>query len=95
MPIRKEEWQSGSKLDTFEKQMLSFLKKNQDSAFTLYEIVKGLGYKIEIRDFGSFVDGVAGYWLFQNAIANLVKEGNVEARNIKCPSGDQVYYKVT
>jgi hypothetical protein len=65
------------------KNRLPFLRKNQDSAFTLPEIVTGLGYSIEIRDFGSFVGGVAGYWLFQNAIENLVKEETVEARKIK------------
>ena len=40
---------------------MSFLRTNQDSAFTLSEIVTGLGYVIEINDFGSFVSGVAGY----------------------------------
>jgi hypothetical protein len=95
MPIGIEEWNSGIKLDTFEKQILSFLRKNQDSAFTLPEIVTGLGYSIEIRDFGSFVGGVAGYWLFQNAIENLVKEGTVEARKIKQLGEEQTYYKST
>jgi hypothetical protein len=95
MPIGNEEWNSGSKSDTFEKQILSFLRKNQDNAYTLPEIVSALGYSIEIRDFGSFVGGVAGYWLFQNAIENLVKEGSLEARKIKQNTGEQTYYKVT
>jgi hypothetical protein len=42
---------------------------------------------------GSFVGGVAGYWLFQNAIENLVKQGTVEAKEIKQPSGKQIYYR--
>jgi hypothetical protein len=95
MPISKEEWNLGSKYDTFEKQLLSFLRKNQDAAYTLPEIVSALGYKIEIRDLGSFVGGVAGFWLFQNAIENLVKEGTVEARKITKNSGEQTYYKAT
>ena len=65
MPIGKEEWNLGSKYDTFEKQLLSFLRKNQDAAYTLPEIVNALGYKIEIRDLGSFVGGVAGFWLLK------------------------------
>jgi hypothetical protein len=54
-----------------------------------------LGYNIEIRDFGSFVGGVAGYWLFQNEIENLIKEGTVEARKITQNTGEQIYYKAT
>jgi hypothetical protein len=94
MPIGKEEWNSGNIMETFENQILSFLKKNPENAFSLSEIVTGLGYKVEIRELGSFVSGVAGYWLLQNAIDNLLKQGTVEARKIKCPEGEQVYYKV-
>ncbi len=93
MPINEAEWKSGNKVDTFETQILSFLRKNQSTAFTLSEIVIGLGYKIEIRNFESFVGGVTGYWLFQNAIENLLKEGAVEARKMKEDSGEQIYYK--
>jgi hypothetical protein len=95
MPIGKEEWKSGNKYATFEERILSFLKRNQDSAFNLSEIVAGLGYSIEISDVGTFVSGVAGYWLFQNAIENLVKQGTVEARKIKLPTGEQIYYRAT
>jgi hypothetical protein len=49
--------------------------------------VTGLGYKIEIRNF----EGIVGYWLFQNAIANLVKGNTVEARKIKHAFGEQTY----
>jgi hypothetical protein len=95
MPIGKEEWNSGCKSDTFEKQILSFLRKNQDTAYTLPEIVSAMGYKIDIKDLGGFIGGVAGYWLFQNAIENLVKEGTVEARKITQNTGEQTYYKAT
>ena len=93
MPIGKDEWKSGSKYSTFEERIISFLRSNRDSAFTLSEIVTGLGYVIEINNFGSFVSGVAGYWLFQNAIEYLVKQGTVEAREIKQPTGKQIYYR--
>ena len=95
MPIGAEEWNSGIRSDTFEKRILSFLRKNKDAAYTLPEIVTTLGYTIEIRDLGSFVGGVAGFWLFQNAIENLVKEGTVEARKIVKGGGEQTYYKAT
>lgn len=93
MPVEIEEWKKGSKYTTFEERILDFLKRNQNNAFSLAEIVTGLGYKIEIDDFGSFVSGVAGYWLFQNAIENLVKQGMIEARTIKQASGEQIYYR--
>jgi hypothetical protein len=95
MPISEEEWNSGNKLDTFEKRILSFLRKNQNTAYSLPEIVSALGYNIEIRDMGSFVGGVAGFWLFQNAVENLVKEGTVEARKITKNMGEQIYYRAT
>jgi len=44
---------------------------------------------------GSFVGGVAGFLLFQNAIENLVKEGTVEARKIAKNTGEQTYCKAT
>jgi hypothetical protein len=87
MPIGKDEWKSGIKNATFEERILEFLKGNQNNAFTLAEIVTALGYKIEINDLGSFVGGVAGYWLFQNAIENLVKQGVVEGRKIRQSTG--------
>jgi len=95
VPIGAEEWNSGIRSDTFEKRILSFLRKNKEAAYTLPEIVTTLGYTIEIRDLGSFVGGVAGFWLFQNAIENLVKEGTVEARKIVKGGGEQTYYKAT
>lgn len=52
-----------------------FLRENQKIAYSLPEIVRALGYKIGIRDLGRFVGGVAGFWLFQNAIEDLIKEG--------------------
>jgi len=42
MPIGNEEWESGTTSDT-----LSFLRKNQDTAYTLPEIIAGLGYALE------------------------------------------------
>jgi hypothetical protein len=54
-------------------------------------LVSAMGYKIDIKDLGGF----AGYWIFQNAIENLVKEGTVEARKITQNMGEQTYYKAT
>lgn len=76
------------------RESLIFYQDIQKMLFPLLRIFAGLGYKIEIGDLGSFVGGVAGYWLFQYAIDNLVKQGLVEGRKIKQSTGEQVYYKI-
>jgi hypothetical protein len=48
---------------------------------------------MEIRDFWSFIGGMASVWAVQNALENLVKEGTVEAKIIRQPIGEQTYYK--
>lgn len=55
--------------------------------------MNGLGYNIQVRDFWSLIGGVAGYWSIQNALDNLVREGTIEAKTIKQPIGEQIYYK--
>jgi hypothetical protein len=36
---------------------------------------------------------VAGFWLFQNAIENLVKQGMAETKEIRQNTGNKVYYR--
>jgi hypothetical protein len=92
MAISNEEWNAGRTLDTIEGRILLILKVNQNP-LNIGGIVSGLGYNVKIKDLGSFISGVAGYWIVQNALNKLVKEGTVEARTIKQPIGEQVYYK--
>ncbi len=92
MAISNEEWNEGRTRETIEAQILTFLKQNQ-KPYTLTGIMYGLGYNIEIKDFGSFIGGIASYWLFQNAIERLMREGKVQARIIKQPIGQETYYK--
>jgi len=92
MAISNEEWNAGRTLDTIEGRILAILKITQ-KPINIGGIVSGLGYNVKIKDLGSFISGVAGYWIVQNALNKLVKEGTVEARTIKQPIGEQVYYK--
>jgi hypothetical protein len=94
MPISNEEWNDGRTRETIEGQILAFLRQNP-KPFNLTDIIYGLGYNIEIKDFMSFIGGVARVSLFQNAIERLVKEGKVQARIIKQPIGQETYYKAT
>jgi hypothetical protein len=92
MSISNEEWNAGRTLDTIEARILTVLKLCQ-TPLNIGGIANGLGYNAKIKDLGSFIGGVAGYWVIQNALDKLVKEGKVEARTIKQSIGEQVYYK--
>lgn len=94
MPISNEEWKAGRTLDTLEAQILAFLKQNK-KPFNITEIMSGLGYNTQIKDFGSLIHGIASYWVFQNALEKLVNEGIVKARIIKQPFGEDTFYKAT
>lgn len=92
MSLSNEEWNEGRTRETLEAQILAFLRQNS-KPFNFNGIVYGLGYGIEIKDFGSFVSGVARIWLFQNAIERLIREGKITARIIKQSIGEETYYK--
>ncbi len=90
--ISNEEWNAGRTLDTIEARIIAILKTEQ-KPLNIDRIVSGLGYNVKLKDLGSFISGVADYWVIQNALNKLVKEGTVEARTIKQRIGEQVYYK--
>ena len=94
MPISDEEWKAGRAMETLEANILAFLKQNQ-KPFNILEIISGLGYNTQIKKLGSFITGVASYWVFQKALEKLVNEGTVKAKIIKSPFGEQTYYKAT
>lgn len=93
MPISNEEWDAGRTSETLEGQILNFLNKNSEKAFNLIEIILGLGYGTNIKDIWSFLGGMAQYWVFQNAIEQLVKEGKVTAKIIEEANKKDTYYK--
>jgi hypothetical protein len=92
MPIKKEEFESGRSWDTLEGQILSYLRANRSSAFTLSDILNALGHTPQIKDFGGLIGFVTGSWMFQNALDSLMKEGSVRAKRVKTLSGEQIYY---
>ena len=94
MPISDEEWKTGRTMGTLEANILAFLEQDQ-KPFNIAEIISGLGYNTQIKELGSFISGVASYWVFQKALEKLVNEGAVQTRIIKNPFGEQTYYKAT
>jgi len=92
MSISNEEWNAGRTLDTMEERILTVLKLCK-TPLNIDGIANGLGYNMKIKDLESFIGGFAAYWVVQNALDKLVKEGKVEARTIKQRFGEQIYYK--
>lgn len=92
MSISNEEWDAGRTRDTLEGQILTFLRQNK-RPFSLVGIMNGLGYNTNIKDFGTFLLGIGGIWLVQNALEKLIREGAVTAKIIKQPNGQETYYK--
>ena len=92
MPIDKEEWDSG-KVRPLEERITSFLNngKCENLAFSLPEIMKGLGYKVKRND----QCGMVHMTNVKNALDNLVKEGKIEKKTIKEITGEETYYKTT
>jgi hypothetical protein len=88
MPISNEEWNSGRTADTLEGQILAFLKRNMFPV-NYDEIISSLGYSKDLN-----LNNLVAAFSIQNALDKLVKEGIVEAKTIKKPIGEQVYYKV-
>lgn len=87
MPISNEEWNNGRTADSLKGQILAFLKGHQ-KPFTVSEIFSGLGYSNDLN----LKNLIAGLTI-QMELEDLVKEGTVEAKTIKQPTGVQVYYK--
>jgi transcriptional regulator of met regulon len=92
MSISNEEWNAGRTADTIEMRVLKILTDSK-TPLNVSNIVYALGYNTAVKDLGSFLSGVAGYWVVQSALDTLVKERKIEARTIKQPIGEQVYYK--
>ena len=91
MPIDMEEWNSG-KVRSIEERIISFLNKGDDEnfAFSLPEIMKGLGFKVKKND----PHGMVHFTNVKNALDNLVKNGRVEEKTVKEIIGEEIYYKI-
>ena len=87
-----EEWDSG-KVRPLEERIMPFLNsgKCENLAFSLPEIMKGLGYQVKRND----QCGMVHITNVKNALENLVKEGKAEKKPIKDIVGEETYYRAT
>lgn len=97
MPISKDEWDKGRKLDPFELQVLQFLSDNRGNAFTIQEIIEGMKFKFGegVLQFVLLYSGVFG--LVQSSLESLMRQGKVVGKIISTPSGPtstQPYFMV-
>jgi hypothetical protein len=93
MPINKDEWNKGRKLETIEVRIIRFLKSNRDKGFSAEEIHNALGYKTG-PGFWDILAKIANMLIVQNALDLLVKEGSIKAKIVKEAIGEVTYYMV-
>jgi hypothetical protein len=92
LPIGKDEWEQGRTWETTEGKVLLFLTKNPDKAFSLSEIVSGIGKVSTVGGAWSFVADFFSLWVVQDALTTLIDEGRVKARVIERETGEETYY---
>jgi hypothetical protein len=90
MPITSSEWNSG-KVHSLERRIMDFLNRseNVDRAFSLQEIIRGLGYEMKIDDPFHLITKSD----VQRALDNLVKHKYVEEKKIEGIMGKEIYYR--
>ena len=90
MPIEKSKWNEGKLVYPLKEKILLFLSRNPDEAFTLKEIVKGIGYSIQVVLQGY---GDAPESQFRSTLDELMEEGLVEIRTTQ--NKKEPYYIAT
>jgi hypothetical protein len=90
-PIDNSNWNSGKKSYTFKERILLFLEANPDKAFSLKEIIEGMGYSLPVV-MENYGDHPASQ--FREVLEDLAEENFVEIRSIrKSFGGQELYYK--
>lgn len=56
--------------------------------------MNGLGYNINVKDFGTLLHGVIDMMTVQNALDKLVREKSIESRVIQQPNSIETYYRI-
>jgi hypothetical protein len=87
MPISNEEWKNGRTANTLEGQIVAFLKL-KIYPVNYGEIMSGLGNSNDLN-----LNNLVAAFSIQSALDKLIKEGIVEAKTIKLPVGEEVYYR--
>ncbi|OGS51100.1 MAG: hypothetical protein A3K65_06625 [Euryarchaeota archaeon RBG_16_68_12] len=78
MPITKEEFQKGRKISPLEKGGEKFLSENAGRAYTVSEILRGVGYKTGINLVSDFVNVIG----LEQVLKKLIADKKVAARQV-------------
>ena len=90
MPITSSEWNSG-KVHSLERRIMDFLnrRENVDRAFSLQEIIRGLGIEMKIDDPFHLITKSD----VQRALDNLAKHKYIEEKKIEGTMGEEIYFR--
>ena len=91
MPISRNEFGKGRTQDTIEGRIEGLLKTNRNKAYTENEIGNYLFRKA--RNFGeALLKGLAIGLVVKPHLDELIKKGQIEAREVETKFGKKVYY---
>jgi len=91
MPITRDEFNKGRTRNTVKEQIEILLENNKDKAYTFQEISDYVFGKA--KNFGeAILKVIANSLILENALYELIKEGKIEAKDVKTPYGKEVYY---
>ncbi len=89
MPIPGEQFEKG--LDKTDFQMIDFLKKHQDNAYTIREIVEGIGVSLEAQEFGKrLLIAVAVVFGYGSSLDRMAEKGLIDKKIV---NGEN-YYRI-
>jgi len=88
LPIRREDFEKGRIVSDTEKAILQFLNQNKDQAFTMEEILAGLGYLTG----QNFWQDMSLLFTLNTMLETLVLEDKVTVRQVSDGIKTQNYY---
>ena len=83
MPVSKIRFQRGILQNDVEVEIISFLKKRKESAFTAQEIMAGLDFKTDFSNYETSKISTFAIANFSILLHEMVKQGNVEMKFIR------------
>ena len=94
MPISRDEWTRGRTADTTEARIEGFLRTNRGNAFTRGEIAGRVFGMRTVQTLKGLAGNLLTIWDVDSALKVLVREGRIQAKEIRERLGAETYYSV-